>query len=422
MLIDEMRIQDVSVEMLVMRYGTPSYIYSSENVISNYKLIRNSLDHSIEIFYSMKSNPNISIVALLARQGANVEVASIYELGIALRAGVKPNKIIFVGPSKTESELIKSISLRLNSIVCESINELHMVSKLSMQQGVRTNVAIRINPNFICNGAPLKMGGRASQFGIDIDELLKVEERILKLGGINICGVHIYNATRLLDEASIIENTRQILDLSRFLMGRWSTCFQFIDIGGGLGIPYYEDELALDFAILSSGLNKIVQDFNQFGPNVKIYLESGRYLVANAGVFITKINDKKTSKGINYLITDGGTNCHLSAVGIGSVIKKNFPIFALKYTEANEYEMYNIVGPLCTPGDLLARQVSLPVMEIGEFIGISQSGAYGPTASPGLFLSHGFPSEILIHNSEAHLVRSRDNLIDILNKQSLISL
>ena len=430
---------------IAKEYDTPFYLYDQAVLQDTYQNLRAVFPSVLEIFYSLKANPNLALCGVLQKLGAGAEVCSLVELETAIRVGFTPQNIIFLGPAKTEDEIAACIKLGIAAIVCESKNEFNRINLLAQQQQKQVNVALRINPNFVSKTASLKMGGQASQFGMDEDLVLAEYEFFFNQPAIKIIGIHVYNGTRILDPQTVFDNTRSIFELFEKITACSKQTLTFLDIGGGLGVPYFDQEQAVNLQQLKNLLEPIILAWaNQF-PTTRLILETGRFLLAPAGVFVSRIVDKKVSKGETYLITDGGTNCHMAAVGLGSFVKRNFPISLLsqdaetksascdktnlsisadplcvKSTAHNASSCVQIVGPLCTPGDLLAKNIQLPDAAIGDLIVVHHSGAYGLTASPVLFLSHGFPAELLLHNNQVHLIRARQTMHDFFNNQFLL--
>jgi diaminopimelate decarboxylase len=421
---NQMNDKDMSslLTAITKNYATPFYLYDYEILKSTYYNLRSIFPSQVDIFYSMKANPNLSICTELRRLGACAEVCSLFELEAAIKSGFLANNIIFVGPAKTREELLACIKFKIYAIVCESHHEFNLIEKLAKELQVVVPVALRINPNFILKTAALKMGGQASQFGIDEELFFSDPNFFFKQPLIKIIGIHVYNGTRLLNAHAIIENISNIFHLFARISDLMNLRFEMLDIGGGLGVPYFENEHELDLDLLKALLAPIVDQFVRSYPSTRIILESGRFLVAQCGVFVSNILDKKISKQRQFLVTDGGTNCHMAAIGVGSLFKRNFPISLSKASHRgmeNEY-CYDIVGPLCTPGDLIGKNVVLPNAEIGDWIVVHCSGAYGPTASPTMFLSHGFPAEILLKNNQVHLIRSSQKLEDFFFNQFIV--
>lgn len=400
------------------RFGSPIYYYDSNILENQFQALRNALHRNVEIFYSIKANPNITICNELRKLGACAEICSYYEIMAALKAGFKPNDIIFVGPAKSNKEIKKCLELGIYAIVCESLTEFKRIAQIAKALGKVASVALRINPDHVSKSALLKMGGKPSQFGMDEQFILEHGEKLLDEPNVTVVGIHIYNGTRILNAATIIENTDYILKLAHRLQTKWGVVFKMVDIGGGLGVPYFSNEAELSLSELKTGMDNIIESYLALYPKTRIILESGRYLVAECGSLISKVVDIKQSKGEWFAVTDGGTNCHMAAVGVGALIKSNFPIEAVTQTGSSaEYDTYNITGPLCTPGDLVGKQVRLPKLSIDDYIIIQNSGAYGPTASPVMFLSHGFPAEVIVNGDNMYLIRDRFNEEDFFNKQ-----
>lgn len=414
---------------IAKNYGTPFYLYDQAVLQETYQNLRATFPNVLEIFYSLKANPNLALCRVLQKLGAGAEVCSLVELETAIRAGFTPQNIIFLGPAKTEAELVACIQLGIAAIVCESKTEFNRITLLAQKLQKQVNVALRINPNFISKTASLKMGGQASQFGMDEELVLAEQVFFFNQPQIKIIGIHVYNGTRILDLQTVFDNTRNIFQLFEKITACSKQKLTFLDIGGGLGVPYFDQEQALDLPQLKKLLEPIILAWTKQFPDTRLILETGRFLLAPSGVFVSRIVDKKISKGETYLITDGGTNCHMAAVGLGSLVKRNFPISllsqdrenAVKSTSDNASSCVQIVGPLCTPGDLLAKNIQLPDANIGDLIVVHHSGAYGLTASPILFLSHGFPAELLLQNNQVHLIRARQTTSDFFNNQFLPS-
>ncbi|MBP2327373.1 diaminopimelate decarboxylase [Kibdelosporangium banguiense] len=414
----EYSVQGHAISDLAARFGTPLYVYDGDILREVYGSLRERLHPGMDIFYSVKANPNISICAVLRSLGAGLEVSSLAELETARRAGAAPGNIVFLGPGKSAEELDACLQLGVHAIVCESLDELAALD--ARQQPVR--VLLRVNPSFTTKGARLSMGGTPQQFGIDQDVLFQSGQFIEELRHVTVAGIHAYMGTRLLSSSDIVHNTRGILEVAGKLSVELDFELRTVDIGGGLGVPYFDNETDLDLDALAEGLNDTVDDFRTRHPGCRLITELGRYLTGWCGMYVIRARYVKQSMGEWFVVADGGTNHHMAAVGIGSFVKRNFPVRSLTRYEEPAVQRYNIAGPLCAPGDVVAKQVSLPEIRPGDLLGVERSGAYGPTASPGLFLSHGYPAEVLVLDGVAHLVRRRDTVADLLGKQQLISL
>ncbi|MFI6743403.1 type III PLP-dependent enzyme [Nonomuraea sp. NPDC050451] len=401
---------------LVLEFGTPTYVYDGSRMTGALAHVRNVLHSRLEVFYSLKANPNISVFALLNANGARAEVSSLAELRTVLAAGAAPEDVIFLGPGKSDDELDACISANIYAIVCEAFDELDRIERLAGERGVRQRVLLRINPASSAPGARLAMGGKPRQFGIDEKALLAERRLANRFRHADLAGVQVYCGSRILDWQAIAANTGYALDLAEEVAAATGIRLDAVDIGGGFGVPYFEGEHPLDLNALAEVMNPAIERFAHNHPDTRMILEMGRFLVAAAGVYLVRVRSVKESHGQSFVITDGGTHHHLSAVGIGSIMRRNFPIRLLEDAAGPE-EVCQIAGLLCTPNDLLGRNVMLPKPRVGDVLGIFQSGAYGLSASPGLFISHGFPAEVLVHEGKSYLIRERDEPDDLLRKQ-----
>ena len=419
----EFRIQGVPVTRIAEEFGTPAYVYDAARLESVYRELRGLLRPEIDVFYSLKANPNVSVVRALGRLGAGAEVSSLVELRTAQRAGISPADTLFLGPGKTEAELAACLDAGLRAIVCESLAELRQLEAAATARDLPSvDVLLRLNPDFRTKGSGLAMGGKPRQFGIDTRLLRAEKECLAALSRVRVRGVHAYMGTRFLAHGDIVHNTREVLGLAADLAADLDIDLDTVDVGGGLGVAYFDNEEDLDVRALARGLNAEADRFLRERPGCRLVLEVGRYLAALCGTYVTRVLYVKESMGSDFVVTDGGTNHHMAAVGTGSFVKRNFPLVALTRHGSPADREYTVTGPLCTPNDVLGKKVRLPEVAPGDLIGVQRSGAYGPSASPGHFLSHGFPAEVLVHRGTPHLVRARDTAEDLLDRQRLAPL
>ncbi|MFG3052284.1 type III PLP-dependent enzyme [Kitasatospora sp. NPDC048239] len=417
-----MKIQGIAYTELAERFGTPFYVYDGDVLLRRLSELSTALHPALDIFFSLKSNPNVSVFGTLREGGAHAEVSSLLELRTALLAGARPQDIIFLGPGKSEQELDACLRAGIYAVVAESFDEVDRIEQLAAEQGVRQRVLLRINPAFLVSGSRLTMGGKPRQFGIDEAQVLAAGDLTSRYRHVELAGIHVYMGTRILEAEVIGKNTRHVLELADRVAAATGIPLEAVDIGGGLGVAYFEGEADLDPASLAREINPLIEEFTQRHPDTRLLMESGRYLTAPAGVYVVSVRYVKESMGELFAVADGGTNHHMAAVGIGSFAKRNFPVRLLNRGSGDdELQSWNVTGPLCTPNDTLLKRAALPPLRVGDLLGVTRSGAYGPSASPGLFLGHGFPAEVLVRDGEAHLVRSRDLPDDMLRQQHLYS-
>ncbi|MFF8726200.1 diaminopimelate decarboxylase [Streptomyces sp. NPDC015171] len=413
-----MNAENVDWSGIADRYGTPAYVYDGDGLVENLRELRAVLDPALDVFFSLKANPNRSVYELLHTAGAGAEVSSLAELRTALAAGTSPRDILFLGPGKSVEEIAAAVDAGIYAIVCESFGELDLIERCARERGVRRRVLLRVNPAHAVTGSRLTMGGRPRQFGIDEAAVLAAHDIGSRHQHVHIAGIQVYMGTRILDEDVIVRNTGYVLDLADRVAAATGIPLEAVDIGGGLGVAYFEGERDLDVTVLAKKLNPLLQGFRSAHPDTRLIMESGRYLTARFGTYLMRVRYTKESLGERFAVTDGGTHHHMAAVGIGSFVKRNFPIELLAgESDSGTPGPWHVTGPLCTPNDTVAKNAQLPPLHPGDLLGVHRSGAYGPTASPVLFLSHGYPAEVVLLGGRSFLARTRDTVDDVLARQ-----
>jgi diaminopimelate decarboxylase len=390
---------DSSVVHLAETYGTPAYLYDRTVLDRKYDALRAALPKRFTIYYSIKANPASAVVRHFLNRGCGIEIASAGEFHKAVDAGCAPERILFAGPAKSEAELEQVLSRGIGEIHMESLTEAKRIRAICRRLGRRAPVAIRINPAGEAEGGAMRMGGRSTPFGMDEEILDQVLDAVLAEPELDLGGLHLFTGTQILDAAVLHNQYRYGLEIARRVVRRLGRPLRTLDFGGGLGIPYFAHEQELNLECLQKQLATLFQevDGDPAFVGTQFLVEPGRFLAGEAGVYLTRIRDIKTSRGKKFLIVDGGMNHHLAASGnLGQTIKRNYPIALVNKLTAPPEETVDIVGPLCTPLDTLARAIVLPAAEIGDLVGIFQSGAYGRSASPVGFLSHPLPAEIWV--------------------------
>jgi len=373
--------------------STPFYAYDRQRMARRVAELRSALPESLQLHYAMKANPLPEVVAHMVGLVDGLDVASAGELEVALGTSVNPKDVSFAGPGKQNFELEAAIRAGI-TINVESEGEMRRIDALAGQLGERPDVAIRVNSPFELKTSGMKMGGRPSPFGVDAERVPAMLRELASLD-LNFRGFHVYSGSQNLRAEAIAESMSTTVDLVLELADSTDLEVSFVNLGGGLGIPYFPKEQPLDLAAISDPAERAVQRLGEALGEVEIIMELGRYLVGEAGIYVCRVIDIKESRGTRYAITDGGLHHHLAASGnFGQVIRKNYPLAAVETREP--VEEVTVVGPLCTPLDLLGDRVEIGHVEEGSLIAVLQSGAYGRTASPERFLSHPGCKEILV--------------------------
>lgn len=393
---DCLQIGGIPLTELARRIGrTPFYAYDKSLITERVELLRNHLPAQVQLHYAMKANPMPEVVRHLVELVDGLDVASVGELRVALAAGADPADISFAGPGKTDTELAEATAAGI-VVNLESEFEMQRLAALGRAHNRRPRVAVRVNPDFELKSSGMKMGGGPKQFGVDAERVPDMLARIGQLG-LGFVGFHIFSGSQNLRADAIGEAQEKTIGLAMNLAEHAPSPVRLLNIGGGFGIPYFPGERALDIAAVGANLCRLLQDLPKRLPQAKVVIELGRYIVGEAGIYVCRVVDRKISRGQVFLITDGGLHQHLAASGnFGQVIRKNYPVVIGNRIVGNRREVVNVVGPLCTPLDLLADRMEMAEAHVGDLVVVFQSGAYGLTASPTAFLSHPAPAEILV--------------------------
>ena len=406
----ELQVGGVPVSRLAEEFGTPMFAYDEAVMRRKWGLLRSIFPPRFEIYYSVKANPNLNILSFFLAQGAGLEIASAGELYQAREAGCASARLLFAGPGKTPAELRLALTEGVGEIHAESVLEMQRIAYIATNLRRKAPVAIRVNPEADTQGGAMRMGGKPAPFGIDEELLDTALDFALSQPSIEFRGVHLFTGTQILDSEVLLAQYRKGVQIAKRVAARLHEPLHSLDFGGGLGVPYFPHEHPLDLTVLKTGLADLEREIagDPGLAGTRLVIEPGRYLVAEAGVYLTRVLDVKMSRGKKFVILDGGMNHHLAASGnLGQTIKRNFPIaVATKWGKSVE-ENVEIVGPLCTPLDTLGRAVAVPRVEVGDLIVVFQSGAYARAASPIGFLSHPSPPEVMAHNGQARLIRKR---------------
>jgi len=379
----------VGLDEIASRYPTPFYVYSASAIRTKYRLLKDSFP-AFDVCYSLKANPNPAVCALLASAGAGAEVSSANELATALGAGFAPENIVYVAPAKTQASVERALSAGIYAIAVDSASELELVESEARKLGRPARALLRINTVERQPEAKEVMVGGPSKFGFD-EERVVADVAGLELKQVRVAGLQVYSASQVLDPEWIVEHVKYVLKLARRLGREIGFRPECIDFGGGFGVPYNEHDKELSPGLIAGAIRKPVDEFRQASPGCRLVFESGRYLVAEAGVFVTRVVRVKESRGRVFVICDGGMNAFSRPV----FMRVRHPVRSLNKLGQKPTHEVDVCGPICTPLDCIAKGARLPEPEPGDLVGLLNAGAYGYTMSLLDFMSLGRPAELL---------------------------
>ena len=392
----ELAIDGRPISQLVEESGeTPLFVYSKAMIARRIADLRAAMPERVRINYAIKANSFAPLLSFISDQVDGLDIASGGELAMLEALGVDGKRISFAGPGKRDAELEAAIAAGV-TLNLESEGEARRALAIADRLGRKPSLAIRVNPDFQLKGSGMKMGGGAKPFGVDAARVPELAKEIVG-AGCDWRGLHIFTGSQALDAGAVIEAQANILDLADRIAGEAGLGLPKLNMGGGFGIPYFSNESPLDIEAVGEALSKRLEKLPESLVDAEIFIELGRYLVGEAGVYLMRILDRKESHGETFLVTDGGLHHQLAASGnFGTVVRRNYPVaIASRFASAPE-EVANVVGCLCTPLARLADQAHLPRAEVGDLVAVFCAGAYGASASPSAFLAQGAAAEVLI--------------------------
>ena len=375
--------------------GTPLFVYSRTMIEARVAKLRAVLPERIRIHYAIKANSFAPLLQAMCELVDGLDVASGGELAMARAAGADPARISFAGPGKRDEELRAAIEAGV-TLNLESEHEARRARAIAERVGQTPRLAIRVNPDFDLRGSGMKMGGGARPFGVDAERVAALAREIMA-AGCEWRGLHIFAGSQALDAEAVIAAQAATLDLAERLAGEIGAPLPALNLGGGFGIPYFPGDEPLDIDRVGAALAERCADLAETLADTELAIELGRWLVGEAGVYLTRIVDRKESRGEVFLVTDGGLHHQLAATGnFGTVVRRNYPLAIASHFAAEATEVASVVGCLCTPLDRLAERAAFPRAEAGDLVAVFCAGAYGASASPAAFLGHGPATEILV--------------------------
>lgn len=374
---------------------TPFYVYDRAVIGRQVAGLRAVIPQEVDLHYAIKANPMPELVRFIAPLVDGLDVASGRELQTALSTNIPREDISFAGPGKSVAELRQAVEAGI-VINIESSRELREVLAIAAATGMRPNACVRVNPDFELKSSGMKMGGGPKQFGVDAEAVPQLLES-MRGRPVEFLGFHIFSGSQNLKAEAIIEAQQKAVDLAIRLAASAPGPVRILNVGGGLGIPYFPGEARLDPKPIGANLRELQKKAALHLPEARLVIELGRYLVGEAGLYVCRVIDRKVSRGQVFLVTDGGLHHHLAASGnFGQVLRKNYPVLIGNRMDRDTREVASVVGPLCTPLDLLADRMPLAEAAEGDLVVVFASGAYGFTASPSRFLSHPEATEHLV--------------------------
>lgn len=374
---------------------SPLFVYSKERIERRIADLRAAMPEGLKVNYAIKANPFAPLLEFIAPLIDGFDIASGGELNLIRNVGVDATRVSFAGPGKRDDELEAAITAGV-TLNLESENEAGRALAIGERLGVTPRLAIRVNPDFELKGSGMKMGGGAKPFGVDAARVPALARKIVD-AGCEWRGLHIFTGSQALSSDAVIEAQENILELALRLVDEAHVDLPKLNMGGGFGIPYFHGDEPLDIEAVGDALGKLFNKYRQDIAGSELFIELGRYIVGEAGVYLTRIVDRKDSHGETFLVTDGGLHHQLAASGnFGTVVRRNYPLAIASHFDAEPVEVANVVGCLCTPLDRLADKAHLPRAEVGDLVAVFCAGAYGATASPSAFLGQGPAAEMLV--------------------------
>jgi diaminopimelate decarboxylase len=388
----------VALDSVLKQQATPFYLYSAETIRSQYQRLSESFP-GFHVCYSFKANPNPEVCRLLQRTGAGAEVSSLRELHLALQTGFRSGDIVFVGPAKTGAEIELAVRSGIGALVVDSAEELVQVDKLAESTGAKPRVLLRINTTEKMESFERMVGG-PSKFGFDEEEVVAQAGAVRPAAAV-VAGIQVYSASGVLDARFLVAHLEYVFRLAKRLSRELRFKLEMIDFGGGFGVPYREGEDELDLRPVAAAARRLKQEYDRDVSGCRFVFESGRYLVAQSGVFVTRVERVKESRGRLFVITDSGMN------GFSRPAFMRVPhqvVLLNRLTEPAEVEC-DVCGPICTPLDCIGKGVRLPRPKPGDIVGVLDAGAYGYTMTIGDFMSRGWPAELLVDSGHVRVIR-----------------
>ncbi|MDZ7262370.1 MAG: diaminopimelate decarboxylase [candidate division KSB1 bacterium] len=411
----ELYCEDVRVQEIAQRVGTPFYLYSQRTLIEHYQNIDQAfseVDHLI--CYALKANSNLELLKLLASMNSGADVVSGGELYLALKAGFQPDRIVYAGVGKRDDEIQFGIESNILGFQVESEQELEVINHLATRLGRKANVALRVNPDIDVHGHPyISTGQTINKFGIDLERAVEVFQTAQNMSRLKVVGVHCHIGSQIFNLEFFQASALKLKQLVEELATR-GIQLSYIDIGGGLGVSYrnvvggkaYRESAGTEKAPRPDDLAKtVVPLLKPLG--CRIIFEPGRSMVANVGILVAKVLYVKTIRGKKFIVLDTGMN-HLIRPCLYQAYHEIVPV----QEKGESLELADVVGPICESSDLLAQDRMLPAVKRGDLMAILSAGAYGYTLASN-YNAQPRPAEVLVNGDTYRVVREREKYEDL---------
>lgn len=412
---------DSLIRRAAARFGTPLYLYDFDVIERQVARLRRALGPRFELAYAVKANPSLGILSFLRKFDLSSDVASRGELLAVRRAGCPTAKILSTGPAKTDADLEALVRAGISQIHAEGEWELERLEEIAKRARRIVRVGLRLNPPWGIAEKRVMIGGPgAKKFGFDLKSARRILRMRKRFPHVEVCGFQVFNASNVLDARLLVENTRRVLSLSLSLSKKYAVPLRSVDFGGGFGVPYADSERPLDLGILRTGLSEVAREARSSGlPDAtRLVFEPGRFLVAESGTYVVNVLGTKRSRGVDYVLVDGGVHHFLRPVLLGTPHRVRLvPGKAGAGRSSPSKKSLVISGPLCTSLDILHPAARVPLPARGDLLAFENAGAYGFTESMPLFLSHGWPAEVGVLKGRLTLLRRPPTVESLLRAQ-----
>ena len=388
---------------LAARFGTPLYVYDLDRVAEARQSLFAALPIGFDVFYAVKANPHPDVARTL-RDGpgpsCRAEISSVGELAAALDAGYAAGECLYTGPGKTDGELDIAIGCGVRLFSVESLTDMRRIGATADRYGAVAECLLRINGKSVGASSAIRMMGRPSQFGIDAETLPELMPQLTAIRGARVVGAHFFTMSNAADEPSLFAEYEHVIELAALLVDEVGLPLELLDIGGGFAAPYAVPGERARYDKLQTELERTLDLYlpRWRSGTPRLACESGRYLVGESGSLTCGVVNIKESRGNRYVILDAGINVIGGLSGLGRLMPMAVELDGLDGLDV--IELADLVGPLCTPGDLLGRSVKVPALAIGDLVTVPNVGAYGVSASLVSFLGRPAPAEVTVCGGE----------------------